>query len=191
LAKSTAQYLRAVKDASNDCRRLAVEISSARGILSELSERLEDGKNKDSEEADSDEITPRSATLPMLKEPDGPLEILNTALQELKSRLEKSSSATGIKKLKNSLLWPFTELQTEHWLRVIERQKSLLGLALENNHFLLSKAIKEDTSAGRQELRSLHEGVKTINSGLATLELRHHGRPCDLTLGDHLLKWVP
>ena len=190
LANSAAQYLRTVKDASKDCNRLVVEISSLRGILSELSDRFEDENNKDSEEANCDDVTAWSATLPMLTEPGGPLEILNTALQELKSRLEKSSSATGVKKLKNSLLWPFTQNQTEDLLRVIERQKSLVGLALENNHFLLSQAIKEDTSAVRQELRSLHEDVKTVGSGIATLQLRHHGRACDPTPGDHLLKWV-
>lgn len=120
----------------------------------------------------------------MLKEPDGPPDILNTAHQELTFRLERSSSATGIKKLKNSLFWPLTKSQTENMLCVMERQKSLLGLALENNHFLLSKAIKEDMSAVRQEPKSLHEDVKTASSGIATFERRHHGMSYDPTLGD-------
>jgi hypothetical protein len=111
---------RAGKDASKDCKKLVVKISSVRGLLSELSDRF-DGKRGDEDDADSDEEDSWSATLPLLKDRGGPLELLRTALQELNSKLAKCASTTGIKKLKNSLLWPLTKDQTNDLLGIIER----------------------------------------------------------------------
>jgi hypothetical protein len=189
LTKSTAQYLRTVKDASKDCKRLALEICSVRGILSELSDRF-DNEVEGNEGAYRNETAPWFATLQRLGEPDGPFQVLDTALRELNLTLEESSSATRMMKLKHSFLWPFTKAQTEELLRIIERQKSLLGLSLDNDQFLLSKAIKEDTSTIRHGLRSIHEELSALRSGIAGLKLHQHRKTYDTATGRHLLTWM-
>ena len=70
-AKSTTQHLRAVKDSSKECTGLILEVSSIRGLLSELKDRL-DEDTQDGEHTDIDEIDPpwsiklsRSSTIPM------------------------------------------------------------------------------------------------------------------------------
>lgn len=150
LAKATVDYIRDIKNASKDCRRLVVEISSVRGILAELVQTIEDATSRSissgESDASSDQIEEQSswsATFALLREPGGPVEILREALQELESKLSKAISSSAFRKLKHSLLWPLTKKQTDDLTCIIERQKSLLALALGNDHFLLSRSIKE------------------------------------------------
>jgi hypothetical protein len=96
-----------------------------------------------------------SATIQALKEPDGPLNVLKTTPQQLAGVLEGQASATGIKKAAKSLRWPFKETEVEKFLRIIERQKSTLSLALENDHIALSRAIRDNTISIRDDITGL------------------------------------
>jgi hypothetical protein len=96
-----------------------------------------------------------SATIRSLEDPDGPLSILKTTLQQLATTLKGSASATGIKKAANSLRWPFKQSEVEKILRIIERQKSTLSLALENDHIALSREIRNNTEAIRNNVEGL------------------------------------
>jgi hypothetical protein len=146
LTGTVLKYLRDVKDASADRKNLIHEISSTRGILSTLNETLEEARTDDES---------WSATIRGLEDPDGPLSLLKTTLQQLAATFEGWASATGIKKAANSLRWPFKQGEVEKILRVIERQKSTLSLALENDHVALSRKIYENTEAVRDDLAGL------------------------------------
>lgn len=65
----------------------------------------------------------------VLSSPRGPLELLKEALEQLVRRL---SPAGGLAKIGNSLAWPFQKKEIDEILRKIERQKSLIMLAMEN-----------------------------------------------------------
>ena len=96
-----------------------------------------------------------AVTIKTLAEPDSPLTNLQTLLKHLEAKLSKCAAATGFKKSSKSLLWPFSSKKTEEAVRAVERQKSLLALALENDHILLSQEIRNETAA-------LHTGVREI-----------------------------
>lgn len=68
LAISVAAYLRDVKDASKDCKKLVLEISCTCGILATLSDTISDVEDSDA----------WALTIKTLVEPDGPLTKLGT-----------------------------------------------------------------------------------------------------------------
>ena len=132
LSSTVLRYLVDVKDASVDRKSLIREISSTCGILSTLNETVDDARVFDET---------WSTTIRLLEDLDGPLSVLTTTLQQLAITLKGLALATGIKKTANSLRWPFKQSEVEKILRVIERQKSTLSLALENDYIALSREI--------------------------------------------------
>ena len=146
LSSTVLRYLVDVKDASADRKSLIREISATRGILSTLKETLDDARV-------SDETW--SATVRSLEDPDGPLHVLTTTLQQLTTTLQGSGLTTGIKKAANSIRWPFKQNEVEKILRVIEHQKSTLSLALENDHIVISREIRNNTEAIRDDVAGL------------------------------------
>jgi hypothetical protein len=145
LTSTVLKYIIDVNDASADRKTFILEISSTRGILSTLNETVDDARCSDT----------WSATIRALEDPEGPLNILKTTFQQLATALEGSGSATGIKKTVKSLRWPFKQNEVEKFLRIIERQKSTLSLALENDHVALSREICNNTQAIRDDVAGL------------------------------------
>jgi hypothetical protein len=139
LSSSVLKYLVDVKDAPRDRNSLIREISFTRGILSTLNESVNNAGVSDKT---------WSATIRSLEDPDGPLRTLTRTLQQLSTTLQASASATGFQKAANSLQWPYKQKEAEKILRIIERQKSMLLLALEND-IALSQEICNDTEAIR------------------------------------------
>ncbi|KAH0558789.1 hypothetical protein GP486_004572 [Trichoglossum hirsutum] len=146
LSSTVLRYLVDVNDALADRKSLICEISSTRGILSTLNETVDGARV-------SDETW--SATIQLLENPDGPLNVLKTTLTQLAITLQGSALVTGIKKAANSLRWPFKQSEVEKILRVIERQKSTLSLALENDHIALSREVLNNTEAIRNNIAGL------------------------------------
>ncbi|KAI4125302.1 MAG: hypothetical protein LQ347_005424 [Umbilicaria vellea] len=133
LSAKVVKYLAATKDASVDCQRLLLEIQSVTGLLYMLKERLAGAG---------------SETLPWthsLDAPEGPVTQFRQALEEL---VPKLLPAEGWKKVGKTLSWPFKKEEIMAILGRIERQKSLFGLALENDHFALSEALRADVATG-------------------------------------------
>jgi hypothetical protein len=120
LTSTVVQYLAAVKGASKESRKVLVEVSSVSGLLyqlKDLAEREREGETS-------------SRTVRLLSEPRGPLEQLQTALNELASKL---TPVAGWEKPRRALVWPFQKEEIKAILGTIERQKSLLGLALQQD----------------------------------------------------------
>jgi hypothetical protein len=149
LASTVLKYLGDVKDAARHCNSIIAEINSTRGILSTLNATVEDARRNGET---------WSATIQGLEDPEGPLNLLRTTLQQLAAILEGSAAATGIKKAAKSLRWPFKQNEAEKFLRVIERQKSTLSLALENDHVALPQAIRDNTLSIRDDIAELSRG---------------------------------
>jgi hypothetical protein len=144
-----------VKGASADRRNLIHEISSTRGILSTLNETVDDARVFDASVFDES----WSATIRSLEDPNGPLNVLKTTLQSLATTLQGSAPATAIKKAVDSLRWPFKQSEVDKILRVIERQKSTLSLALENDHISLSREIRNNTEEIQDDVADLSRAL--------------------------------
>ncbi|KAI9794829.1 MAG: hypothetical protein M1816_002957 [Peltula sp. TS41687] len=173
LTVTVINYLRGVKDASQDCKRLIGEVSAIRGLLTTLNETVDDAETSEEE---------WSSTIRLLAEQDSPLHQLKTALQELALRLEGAGAAKGLKKLSSSLQWPFKQGEVDKILKVIERQKSSLNLALANDHIALSQAIRDDTKAIRAEVSATKA---TVDAGFKVLEQERTN-----TAQDRILHWL-
>jgi len=116
LTDTVVKYLNDVKDASEDRKKILLEISNAHGLLytlKDLAERQPSGNVKS------------------LDVPNGPLAQFKSALERLAVKL---APVTGRKKIEKALGWPFQKEDVADILRTIERQKSLFILALQEDH---------------------------------------------------------
>ena len=69
----------------------------------------------------------------------------------MKSLADKLKPTKGVKKL--TILWPLDKKHIETLLSKIERLKTLIGLALQKDHFQLSLAMKEEVSREFEKLK--------------------------------------
>jgi hypothetical protein len=118
LSKTTIKYLRGLRDAPDDLRTLMIEVSQIKGLLSEL---------QDFSEPDETWLV----MVQSLSTPDGPLEQYRSLLECLEQKL---ASLVGSGRARMALVWPFQKGEVKDILCAIERQKSIFGLALQNNH---------------------------------------------------------
>ena len=117
LSATVVKFLRDVKGAPADIKRLLMEIGSLKGLLS----ILEDAIDSD----DPDDL----ATIQSLGGPSSPLEQCHVAL----ARLAIIAQAKGGKAWA-ALQWSFKKGEVADILGVIERQKTLFGLAVQKDH---------------------------------------------------------
>lgn len=114
-------YLKDVKGASEDRKRISDEIVTTQAFLFMLKDK--------SRSAQSDESWHK--TLLSLSAPSGPLEQFKNALDRLAINL---MPVDGLKRVQKALTWPFQKQEVKDILATIERQKPLFLLALQNDH---------------------------------------------------------
>ncbi|KAL6715324.1 hypothetical protein ACLMJK_007590 [Lecanora helva] len=83
---------------------------------------------------------------------NGPLSQLKTTLERL---IAKVKPVQGLKKAGRALIWPLKKSEVQEILGSLERQKSLLILALQNESQLLSQRIKSDVSDVKATMQNL------------------------------------
>lgn len=123
LTVAVVQYLNNVKGAPKECKKVLAEVSSASGILlilRDLAERSGDGT--------------WSPTLKSVSQPNGPLDQYRIALERLTSKLLPSESW---RKASRAWAWPFQKEEVMEVLAMMERQKSLFILALQNDQLYI------------------------------------------------------
>ncbi len=121
LTGTVVQYLNSVMGASEDRQNILLQISSVSGLLYLLRDLAKRTEGEDS----------WFKTLNSLSVPEGPLEQFKTVLETLASKLKP---VVGWKKAGKAFTWPFQKGEIKDILCTIERQKSLFGLALQNDH---------------------------------------------------------
>lgn len=121
LTASVAQYLNDIKDASKERQSLLVEISSVSSLLYTLKGLAERAQWGDT----------WLTTMKSLMAPKGPMEQFKAALENIASRLMPIG---GLKRVGNAITWPLQKNEIKDILCVIERQKTLFALALQNDH---------------------------------------------------------
>lgn len=114
-------YLNDVKNASKDRDKLSIEASSVYGLLTSLAYRTKTVNSDD----------PWFTAVRMLGTENGPLDQFKQSLQSIASKL---GPTTSFEKVRKSLIWKFEKKEVNAYLIHIERLKSLVGLALANDH---------------------------------------------------------
>jgi hypothetical protein len=117
LSAVVVQHINSMKDASEERKKLLNEIGTTSDFLAIINNPVRLTQQGDSWES--------------LSKPGGPLEQLEAVLKKLDAKL---APATGLSKIKKAVTWPFKKGEIEGLLGSIERQKTLLGLALQNDH---------------------------------------------------------
>ena len=115
-------YLNDVKNGSADRGKVLSEIAGVNCMLYSLQEKAHEDKQNDA----------WSSTFQSLDVPKGPLDQIRTALESLSRKLAPPSSS--LKKVRKAITWPFQKGEIEEILKRIERAKTLLNLARQNDH---------------------------------------------------------
>lgn len=112
-------YLSSVRDAPEDRMKFAMELSGLNSLLSVLHNRVKDPSDD-----------PWFITVQGLGVRNGPLDQFMSSLVQLKSKLEP---VKGLKQAGKILTWHFDKREILDILSAIERIKTLVSLALEND----------------------------------------------------------
>lgn len=160
LSAEVARFLRAVDSATRERKDLLNEVRACGNILQELSDQADD----------SEEGREWSETIRALEAPNAPLGRLSITLTTVAFKLQPKA---GLQKAVESLKWPFKQKEVDRVLTAIEREKSLLALALENNARKLIQEIRKTSSENTQQLalviKILEEETGEINARFSEL----------------------
>ena len=115
-------YLNDVKNGSEDRGRILSEIASVNCMLYSLQEKAHEDKHNHA----------WSSTFNSLYVPKGPLDQIRTALESLSKKLAPPS--TSLNKVRKVMTWPFQKREIKEILERIERAKTLLNFARQNDH---------------------------------------------------------
>ena len=118
---TVVQYLNDIKDAPKDRARLAREASNLLALLTNLRYRVEEAKSTE----------PWFTDIRSLGLAGGPLSQFQEAMETLEMKLRPE---TGLKKLGKALVWTLDRGDVEQILSKIERLKTFVSLALQNDH---------------------------------------------------------
>lgn len=113
LTGNVIKYLNGVRNASDQIKRLSLELCTVYGLLSTLKDVYID-------------LDPSLSEL--LDGPDGIFAQLELLLERLASRLDEKSQSSG-----QLLRWPLKKGEIGELLSSLERQKSSLSLVLQND----------------------------------------------------------
>lgn len=120
LTKTIVNYVREVKDGSEDRVRLRDSILSTVSIMEMLKFRFEDARTEGVE-----------ASLESKMNVKAPLKELKRILEDLAAKL---TSASKRERVIQTIKWPFEKKEVNVLLSSIETQKSFFGLAIQNEH---------------------------------------------------------
>jgi len=120
LSSVVVEYINGVRGATKERKRLRDGVRACEFILQQLKDDADD----------TEEGKAWSETIKALEGADAPLGRLWVALNIVKEKLKPK---TGLEKALMSLKWPFSEKEVEKIIWSVEREKTLLQLALTND----------------------------------------------------------
>jgi len=149
LTGTLISYLNDVKEASKDRAKLAVEASNLYSSLISLRFRVEDSNIDD----------PWFVGIRSLGAENGPLDQFKSELEDLAG---KSTPLGGLKRLTEKFTWTFETKDVAALLSRMERLKSFISLALDNDLFKLSLAVKGDLSDVRSTVSRIQDKLGDV-----------------------------
>lgn len=120
ISATIVQYVYDSSGFNEDRKKILIEVTSVTGLLYCLKDLTDREQGTES----------WTVTVKSLNVPGGPLEQLKTALECLARRLAPFHKA---KTLQRMIAWPFQKKEIQEIFGVIERQKTLCALALQND----------------------------------------------------------
>lgn len=114
-------YFNDVKDAPKDRAKLSREVTGLLALFIDLRYRVEETTSTD----------PWFTSLRSLGEERGPLIEFKNAMEDIADKL---APATGVGKIRRVLRWTLEKKEIDAILSKIERLKTLIGLALQQDH---------------------------------------------------------
>lgn len=145
-AQTVVQYLKDVKTGSGDRIRLLDEIRSTSAVLETLKDFGEDEETREEWQASFKSIAVEG----------GPLDQLKDIFKLLQAKLEVGKGKVG--RMVHALQWPFDKKDVQEYMRAIDRQKTLLTLARQNDHINLSREIRSGVNDVQDTLRLILMG---------------------------------
>jgi hypothetical protein len=121
LTAEVVKYLQDVNHAPKECQQCAIEASNLLNLLTNLRYRLEQATNGD----------PWYTSIRALDIENGPFDQYKQALEQLLSKIKIEN---GLQKIKRRVVWKFNKAEVERIFEKMERLKSLVSIALENDH---------------------------------------------------------
>ncbi|KPM37848.1 hypothetical protein AK830_g8693 [Neonectria ditissima] len=147
LLSKVAKYVNSAVGASKERKSLRLELRACQNILQELVDEADN----------SEEGRAWSETIKALEAPGAPLSQLRVALDTIEVKLKPKE---GVSKVLARLEWPFNEKEIKGIHLSIEREKSLLELALANNSRKLIQEIKRTSDENKKHLINLIQLTK-------------------------------
>ncbi|CZR63705.1 uncharacterized protein PAC_13602 [Phialocephala subalpina] len=151
LSFDVVKYINGVGGATKDRKRLRDGVRACEFILQQLKDNADD----------TEEGKAWSETVKTLEDTDAPLGRLWVALNVVKAKLEPK---IGLEKALTSLKWPSNEKEVEKIISVIEREKTLLQLALTNDCRKLIYEIKKCSGENKTQLTELIRVIEKSSS---------------------------
>ncbi|RMZ86707.1 hypothetical protein DV736_g6069, partial [Chaetothyriales sp. CBS 134916] len=143
LTSTLTSYIRDVRHATREQRKVAMEASNLNSLLTNLQYRVEDAQSSE----------PWFNQVRLLAIQGGPLDQFKEMLEKMVKQIQSSRKRDQIK---SSLMWTFTQTEVENALNRMERLKSLIQCALTEDVFKLSQAIHGDVEALTTRVDQLH-----------------------------------
>ncbi|EAT79858.1 hypothetical protein SNOG_12560 [Parastagonospora nodorum SN15] len=159
LSNKVISYLNDVEDASKDRAKCAIEATNLHSLLTSLRFRLEEG----------DASSPWYAAIRGLATKKGPLDQFKETLEVLQARITSGKGRFG--QAIDVLTWKFKKEEVDLILQCMERLKTLIGIALQMDHFKLSQAISNDMTFVRGLMPSMQADLESIQQGLDRAQL--------------------
>ncbi|KAI9683378.1 MAG: hypothetical protein M1829_005450 [Trizodia sp. TS-e1964] len=152
IADTVIRYLKSVKDAQGDCRKILSEVVSITGVIHIIENDIKANANS------GDRF---GKTLLCLNAPNGPLKQLKATLENLEIKL---APAHGFKKVQKALVWPFEKGEIKEILERIHRLQTLFNLALDNDHVKLSQEINRTVVSTLNVVVELQNSQRDLQS---------------------------
>ncbi|KAH5034899.1 hypothetical protein HBI75_092960 [Parastagonospora nodorum] len=159
LSAKVLSYLNDVKDTSKGRVQCAIEASNLHSLLTNLRFRLEDGHGHQ----------PWFSAVQALAVENGPFDQFKQALETLQTKITYGGR---LKKAREALLWKFKKEEVDAILARMERLKTLVEIALQMDHFKLSRAIKDDTGSIRTHVSAIESAVNKVQEVQVTASQR-------------------
>jgi hypothetical protein len=125
LSAKVLSYLADVKCASKDRETCELEISNLYSLLIKLRSRLEEGSSGES----------WYTAVRALGIEHGPLDQFKQALEQLQAKITGKGKS---QKIRDALIWKFSKEEVRNILDRIERLKTLVNIALQQDSWLVS-----------------------------------------------------
>ncbi|KAJ7577684.1 hypothetical protein C8J56DRAFT_1113091 [Mycena floridula] len=162
-ASTIYKYVKDVKDGSRDRAELQSSIAALPGLLTGL-------------KAQFDSLTPNDAWSTEMRKLAGPFDQLRKILQRIKKKFDLAASRTG--RVIQTLKWPLDKTEVTDLLQQIERVKTLVMLAIQNDHLALSRATHQGVQQMNIHVDHVMDKVTKIAAG--TKQIQAHNMNADL-----------